>query len=69
MEFAFSLKADKKKIFDRMTFLVDVKEAVKDADIIIEAVPEIMDLKKRVLKEALTCHFPRYWTGKLPISP
>jgi len=45
-------EADKKKIFDRMTFLVDVKEAVKDADIIIEAVPEIMDLKKSVLKEA-----------------
>ena len=43
---------DKKKIFDRMTFLVDIKEAVKDADIIIEAVPEIMDLKKSVLKEA-----------------
>ena len=45
-------EADKKKIFDRMTFLVDIKEAVKDADIIIEAVPEIMDLKKSVLKEA-----------------
>ena len=44
-------EADKKKILDRMTFLVDVKEAVKDADIIIEAVPEIMDLKKSVLKE------------------
>jgi enoyl-CoA hydratase/3-hydroxyacyl-CoA dehydrogenase len=45
-------EADKKKIFDQMTFLVDIKEAVKDADIIIEAVPEIMDLKKSVLKEA-----------------
>jgi enoyl-CoA hydratase/3-hydroxyacyl-CoA dehydrogenase len=42
----------KKDIFSRLTFLIDVKEAVKDADIIIEAVPEIMDLKKSVLKEA-----------------
>jgi 3-hydroxyacyl-CoA dehydrogenase len=28
-------EADKKKIFSKLTFLVDVKEAVKDADIII----------------------------------
>jgi enoyl-CoA hydratase/3-hydroxyacyl-CoA dehydrogenase len=41
----------KKEAMSRMTFLVDLKEAVKDADIIIEAVPEIMDLKKSVLKE------------------
>ena len=41
----------KKDYMRRMTFLVDLKEAVKDADIIIEAVPEIMDLKKSVLKE------------------
>ncbi len=41
----------KKDYLSRMTFLVDLKEAVKDADIIIEAVPEIMDLKKSVLKE------------------
>jgi enoyl-CoA hydratase/3-hydroxyacyl-CoA dehydrogenase len=41
----------KKAVFSHMKFLVDVKEAVKDADIIIEAVPEIMDLKKSVLKE------------------
>ncbi len=43
---------NKKAVFNRLKFLVDVKEAVKDADIIIEAVPEIMDLKKSVLKEA-----------------
>ncbi len=41
----------KKDYMSRMTFLVDLKEAVKDAEIIIEAVPEIMDLKKSVLKE------------------
>jgi len=44
-------EADKKAIFDRMTFIVDLKEAVKDADFIIEAIPEIMSLKKSVLKE------------------
>ena len=41
----------KKGYMKKMTFLVDLKEAVKDADIVIEAVPEIMDLKKSVLKE------------------
>jgi len=42
---------DKKANLGRLSFLIDLKEAVKDADIIIEAVPEIMDLKKSVLKE------------------
>jgi enoyl-CoA hydratase / 3-hydroxyacyl-CoA dehydrogenase len=42
----------KKAVFNHLKFIVDVKEAVADADIIIEAVPEIMDLKKRVIKEA-----------------
>ncbi len=41
----------KKSTFSRLKFLVDLKEAVKDADIIIEAIPEIMELKKSVLKE------------------
>jgi enoyl-CoA hydratase/3-hydroxyacyl-CoA dehydrogenase len=41
----------KKEYMSKLTFLVDLKEAVKDADFIIEAVPEIMDLKKSVLKE------------------
>ncbi|OGN95252.1 MAG: 3-hydroxyacyl-CoA dehydrogenase [Chloroflexi bacterium RBG_13_51_18] len=41
----------KKDYMSKLSFLVDLKEAVKDADIVIEAVPEIMDLKKSVLKE------------------
>jgi enoyl-CoA hydratase/3-hydroxyacyl-CoA dehydrogenase len=41
----------KKDYLSRIEFLVDLKEAVKDADFIIEAIPEIMDLKKSVLKE------------------
>jgi enoyl-CoA hydratase/3-hydroxyacyl-CoA dehydrogenase len=44
-------EAAKKDYMSRLSFLVDLKEAVKDADIIIEAVPEIMDLKRSVLKE------------------
>ncbi len=42
---------EKKKYVSRLNFLLDLKEAVKDADIIIEAVPEIMNLKQSVLKE------------------
>ena len=41
----------KKDYISKLTFLVDLKAAVGDADFIIEAVPEIMDLKKSVLKE------------------
>jgi enoyl-CoA hydratase/3-hydroxyacyl-CoA dehydrogenase len=41
----------KKDAMGKLTFIVDIKEAVKDADFIIEAIPEIMDLKKSVLKE------------------
>jgi enoyl-CoA hydratase/3-hydroxyacyl-CoA dehydrogenase len=41
----------KKVVVGRIRFLVDLKETVKDADIVIEAIPEIMDLKKSVLKE------------------
>jgi len=41
----------KKGNFKPDTFLLDLKEAVKDADFIMEAVPEILDLKQKVLKE------------------
>ncbi|OGO43117.1 MAG: 3-hydroxyacyl-CoA dehydrogenase [Chloroflexi bacterium RBG_16_58_8] len=41
----------KRSTMARLNFLVDIREAVSDADIVIEAVPEIMDLKKSVLKE------------------
>jgi enoyl-CoA hydratase/3-hydroxyacyl-CoA dehydrogenase len=45
------LKEEEKKAYmSRLHFLLDLKEAVKDADIIIEAVPEIMELKQSVLK-------------------
>jgi enoyl-CoA hydratase/3-hydroxyacyl-CoA dehydrogenase len=36
------------KIFARIVPIVDLKQALKDADVLIEAVPEDMNLKKRV---------------------
>ncbi len=38
-------------IFSRIKPVVDLNEAVKDAQLIIEVVPEIMDLKKKVYAE------------------
>jgi len=40
-----------KEILSRIHFTLDMEEAVKDADLVIEAVPEIMDLKKQVFAE------------------
>lgn len=42
---------DAKNILGRMTFIEDLKAAVADADFIIEAVPENLELKRRVLDE------------------
>ena len=39
------------KIFSRITPIVDLAEALKGCDLMIEAVPEIMDLKKKVYAE------------------
>jgi enoyl-CoA hydratase/3-hydroxyacyl-CoA dehydrogenase len=41
-------QADADKIFARITPIVDLKEALKNADLLIEAVPEDMNLKKKV---------------------
>jgi enoyl-CoA hydratase/3-hydroxyacyl-CoA dehydrogenase len=38
-------------IYSRITPVVDLKEAVKDAELVIEVVPEIMELKKKVYAE------------------
>ena len=35
----------------RITFTTDLKEATKDADLVIESVPENMELKQQVFKE------------------
>ena len=38
-------------IYSRIKPVVDLKEAVKDCELVIEVVPEIMDLKKKVYAE------------------
>ncbi len=47
----FTEKA-KEEVFSRITFLTDLKDAVADADYILEAVPEILSLKQKVFQEA-----------------
>ena len=42
----------KKTVMARITFLTDLKDAVKDADYVLEAVPEILELKQKVFAEA-----------------
>jgi enoyl-CoA hydratase/3-hydroxyacyl-CoA dehydrogenase len=42
----------KKQVLSRITFMTDLKEAVQDADYILEAVPEILSLKQKVFGEA-----------------
>ncbi len=39
------------EIISKLHYTTDLKEAVEDADLVIEAVPEIMDLKKEVFRE------------------
>jgi enoyl-CoA hydratase/3-hydroxyacyl-CoA dehydrogenase len=39
------------EIFSRIKTVVDLNDAVRDSDLVIEAVPEIMDLKKKVYAE------------------
>lgn len=39
------------EVFNRITFLSDLGKSVKDSDMIVEAVPEIPDLKVKLLKE------------------
>ena len=44
-------KEEGDSIFSRITPIVDLSEAVKNAELVIEVVPEIMDLKKLVYAE------------------
>ena len=45
-------EADKDKLLGAITPVVDLKEALKDADIVVEAAPEIMKLKQDIFSEA-----------------
>jgi len=42
---------ERNEIFSRIIPIVDLKDAVHDCDLVIEAVPEIMELKKKVYAE------------------
>jgi len=42
---------EKEAILSRITFTTDIPKAVKDADLIIEAIPEILELKKEMFKK------------------
>lgn len=44
-------KEDAEAALARIKPTTDLREAAKDADVVIEAVPEILDLKKQVFKE------------------
>lgn len=44
-------EADKETVLGNISISKDLKEAVKDADFIIECVPEIMDLKQNLFAE------------------
>ncbi|MBO8181939.1 MAG: 3-hydroxyacyl-CoA dehydrogenase/enoyl-CoA hydratase family protein [Archaeoglobus sp.] len=40
-----------KEVLSRLHFTLDMKEAIEGAELVIEAVPEILDLKKKVFEE------------------
>ncbi|MGC8608612.1 MAG: 3-hydroxyacyl-CoA dehydrogenase NAD-binding domain-containing protein [Thermoplasmata archaeon] len=42
---------DKNEVMSRISFSTDMKKAVENADMVIEAVPEIIDLKKKVFDQ------------------
>ncbi len=44
-------RTEAEEIFDRIAPVVDLKQALKDTDLLIEAVPEEMNLKKKVYAE------------------
>ena len=46
-----SSEEESRKIFSRITTEVDLGKALKNCDLMIEAVPEVMDLKKKVYSE------------------
>lgn len=42
---------EKAGIFSRIAFTTDLSEAVKGADLVIEVIPEIMEMKKKIFKK------------------
>jgi 3-hydroxybutyryl-CoA dehydrogenase len=54
---------EKQAILSRITFTTDIPKAVKDADLIIEAIPEILELKKEMFKKLDTLSKPEAILG------
>jgi len=54
---------EKQAILSRITFTTDIAKAVKDADLIIEAIPEILELKKEMFKKLDTLSKPEAILG------
>jgi enoyl-CoA hydratase / 3-hydroxyacyl-CoA dehydrogenase len=56
----------------RLVPVIDLKTGLKDADLVVEAVPEDLSLKRRVYKEVIACADPKTLfasnTSTLPIS-
>jgi len=50
---------DKSKMLSNLQTFIDIAESVKDADFVVEAVPEIMDVKKQVF-QALDAAAPKH---------
>jgi enoyl-CoA hydratase/3-hydroxyacyl-CoA dehydrogenase len=65
-------KQEGEDIFSRIVPIVDLSEAVKNAEMVIEVVPEIMDLKKKVYAELDSVAAPEVIfasnTSTLPIT-
>ena len=51
IEFGITTTDAAREAFSRIKTTANLKEAVKDSDYVVEALPEVMDLKKRVFKD------------------
>ncbi len=51
VEFGIATGEAAKKALARIKTVTNLNESVKDADFVVEALPEVMDLKKRVFKD------------------
>ena len=51
IEFGITTTEAAKEAFSKIKTATSLEEAVKDSDFVVEALPEIMDLKKRIFKE------------------
>jgi 3-hydroxybutyryl-CoA dehydrogenase len=43
--------SDKKRILGRITYTADLKEAVCDADLVVETIPEVLELKRAIFEK------------------